>query len=85
MSGEDAQERGTWRVGRGQGTQGSTVSSWDLIFVLRKVGRNGRILSRGVASSLPFQKISLVAVQSGDGWVGGRVSAGISQESASFV
>lgn len=54
--------------GQGLGLQGSTGYGKDSIFVLRKTGRNGRILSKGVASDLPPQRLTLAAGWDGDGW-----------------
>lgn len=67
-------ERGLWgKVGGGQGFPGCSTNS---IFILRKIGRNGRIVSKGVASHLPFQRIPLAAGWRRDGWMGGMAHEG---------
>lgn len=64
--------RGEVEGGQGSSGQGSTGYSKDSIFVLRKTGINGRILSKGVASSLPLQRITQAAGWGRDGWVDSR-------------
>lgn len=71
---QERQQEGEGKVEGGQGSsgQGSTGYSKDSIFVLRKTGINGRTLSKGVASNLPFQSITQAAGWGRDGWVGSR-------------
>lgn len=75
MTGEKAKKQGRVERGRGGGQgarvlQGSAGCSQNSVFIFRKIGRIGMILSEGVASDLSFPGISLAASGRRDGWAG---------------